>query len=202
MKNVDRRISATASILDGALDVLVEVGYARLRVADVAQRSGMSEGSLFRYFPTKNDLVRGALERSLAEHLDRLGVAFLAIDPKKMTRRKLLELLWDVLSHPEFVWTYELYVAAAHDPDLSSKLQSVFSAHSDNVNELAYSVLGDSGLLPKGEIRRATNLLTWSMQGLVMNDLARGTGFRNKELLDYLLFLAEAAYGKEPTRRS
>lgn len=52
-----------ATVLRATADLLVEVGYARLRVADVAARAGVGLGTLYRRWPGKRDLVLAALAR-------------------------------------------------------------------------------------------------------------------------------------------
>ncbi len=193
MRNSDRRSLAIETLLEASLNVLQEVGYARLRTADVAKSSGLSEGTLFRYFPTKYDLVAASLERALSDHLERLIVRF---DELKETldRRSLMDLLWNVLSHPELAWTYELYAAAATDVQLNVVLRPVLVEHSEHIDDATISVVASRGGISATEAKRATNLVTWSMQGLVLSNMAREASGRESELIEYLLFLADTVY--------
>ena len=52
--------------LDAAVDELSKVGYASLRIDDVARRAGVNKTTVYRRWPTKEALVRAAL-LSLAE---------------------------------------------------------------------------------------------------------------------------------------
>jgi AcrR family transcriptional regulator len=193
MRNADRRSKSLDALLDASLQVLQSVGYARLRTADVTKRTEMSEGALFRYFPTKYALVAASLERALADHIDRLVVEFEAIKDT-INRRTLMEMLWNVLAHPELRWTYELYAAAATDEELSRLIRPVLLANSDNIDKFARSVIAQTGYISADDATKAANLLTWVMQGLVLNDMARGTTGRQVDLIDYLEFLADQAY--------
>lgn len=49
-------------ILTAARAVLKEAGYERLKMTDVAERCGISEGLVYRYFPTKDDLLERVCE--------------------------------------------------------------------------------------------------------------------------------------------
>src|SRR5689334_21879509 len=63
-----------AEILDAALQVLAEVGYAGMTMAAVAARAKAGKGTFYRRWPSKADLVLdavGHLKRSQAD-LDRL----------------------------------------------------------------------------------------------------------------------------------
>jgi AcrR family transcriptional regulator len=50
-----------ASVLQAALAELARVGYATLRLEDVAARAGVAKTTIYRRWPTKADLVRAAL---------------------------------------------------------------------------------------------------------------------------------------------
>ena len=59
-----RRLSEERSedILETVLSLLQEVGYDQLRMQDVADRAGAGLATIYRRWPTKQDLVRAALE--------------------------------------------------------------------------------------------------------------------------------------------
>jgi AcrR family transcriptional regulator len=59
-------------ILDCAASLCARSGYDELAVADVAERAGLAKGTIFRYFPTKEDLGRALAEAHLARWSDDL----------------------------------------------------------------------------------------------------------------------------------
>lgn len=58
-------------ILRAAAKVLGRDGVAGARMGDIASEAGISHGSLFTYFPTKDDLVRAIVERGVAMERER-----------------------------------------------------------------------------------------------------------------------------------
>jgi AcrR family transcriptional regulator len=58
-----------AQILAGARAVLREVGYEKFQPAEVARRCGISEGLVYRYFPTRGDLLARVAEDWLTDVL-------------------------------------------------------------------------------------------------------------------------------------
>ena len=58
-------------ILRAAAKVLGRDGVAGARMGDIAAEASISHGSLFTYFPTKDDLVRAIVERGVAMERDR-----------------------------------------------------------------------------------------------------------------------------------
>ncbi len=79
------RMVATAQIdrhdtlLDAALDLFCEVGYAATPVPSIAQRAGIAVGSVYRHFPSKEHLVNALYRR---EKVRLIGAVLADIDPR------------------------------------------------------------------------------------------------------------------------
>lgn len=56
-------------ILAAALAVFSEQGFARARLDDVAQRAGVSKGTLYCYFPSKEELFRATIRQHIGSRL-------------------------------------------------------------------------------------------------------------------------------------
>jgi AcrR family transcriptional regulator len=194
MKNTERRALSLDKVLEASRLTLETVGYNRMRTADVAKRSGMSEGTLFRYFPTKYDLTRASLELALKRHTERLiqSVGALSLP---VNRRELLGMLWVLLSHHEMAWTYELFAASYSDAELRAAIAPTLNAHTAEVDKLAVVVLHDMAGIDSKDALLAINLATWAMQGLVLRNMGRGQAESHEQLLDYIEFLAQTTYG-------
>ncbi len=48
-------------IFEAALELFVEQGFQRTTTQDIARRAKVAEGTIFRYFPTKRDLLLGVM---------------------------------------------------------------------------------------------------------------------------------------------
>jgi len=65
--NVVRKLAARqGAILTAAREIAAEAGMAALQIAPVAERAGVAAGTVYRYFPSKTDLV-AALVRQLCQ---------------------------------------------------------------------------------------------------------------------------------------
>jgi TetR/AcrR family transcriptional regulator, fatty acid metabolism regulator protein len=64
-----------------AIDAIVEVGFARASVAEVARRAGVSKGVVTYHFAAKDDLIRAVITDVLASMTDYLEPRLLATDP-------------------------------------------------------------------------------------------------------------------------
>lgn len=65
-KRERRKEARPGELLEAALDLFVEKGYAATRVDEVAARAGVSKGTLFLYFPSKEELFKAVVRENLA----------------------------------------------------------------------------------------------------------------------------------------
>jgi TetR/AcrR family transcriptional regulator len=60
-----RKEARPKELLDAALDLFVEKGFAATRAEEVAHRAGVSKGTLFLYFPTKEELFKAVIRENI-----------------------------------------------------------------------------------------------------------------------------------------
>jgi len=59
-------------LLEAALDEFFEKGFAAARMDDIAERAGLSKGSLYLYFKSKEDLFEALVDNLAGPKLDRI----------------------------------------------------------------------------------------------------------------------------------
>lgn len=64
-----RKEARPAEIIEAALDVFVEYGFALAKLDEVAKRAGIVKGTLYRYHDTKEDLFRAVVQHAIAVNL-------------------------------------------------------------------------------------------------------------------------------------
>ncbi len=65
-KRERRKEARPGELLAAALDLFVEKGFAATRAEEVAQRAGVSKGTLFLYFPSKEELFKAVVREHLS----------------------------------------------------------------------------------------------------------------------------------------
>jgi TetR/AcrR family transcriptional regulator len=65
-KRERRKQARPGELLAAALDLFVEKGFAATRAEEVAQRAGVSKGTLFLYFPSKEDLFKAVVREHIS----------------------------------------------------------------------------------------------------------------------------------------
>ncbi|WP_353234788.1 TetR/AcrR family transcriptional regulator [Diaphorobacter ruginosibacter] len=66
VKRGRRKQARPGELLEAALDLFVEKGYAATRVEEVAARAGVSKGTLFLYFPSKEELFKAVVRENIS----------------------------------------------------------------------------------------------------------------------------------------
>jgi len=67
-KRERRKEARPGELLDAALDLFVEKGFAATRSEEVAVRAGVSKGTLFLYFPSKEELFKAVVRENMVRH--------------------------------------------------------------------------------------------------------------------------------------
>ncbi len=79
-KRVEDRETRVQAILDAALDVFSEKGFAASRLEDVAVRAGVAKGTIYLYFASKEALFEGLIRASIVLPIEAVRQEVLARD--------------------------------------------------------------------------------------------------------------------------
>lgn len=118
-----RREETIARLLDASIETIIEFGYARTSAALIAKRAQVSDGALFRHFPTMRELMaatlREAARRQLASYASRIA----QIPADTRGPEAVMSILRDLTRNPTNGVIYELAVAARTDEKLRATLK-------------------------------------------------------------------------------
>jgi len=64
-----RKDARPQELLDAALALFVEKGFAATRSEEVAARAGVAKGTLYRYYPSKDELFKAVVRDNLSVHI-------------------------------------------------------------------------------------------------------------------------------------
>ncbi|MDT7792053.1 MAG: hypothetical protein QOD59_1489, partial [Mycobacterium sp.] len=118
-----RREETIARLLDASIETIVEVGYARASAAVIARRAQVSDGALFRHFPTMGDFMAATAHEVMRRQLDLFTKRVAEIPAGKPAMEAALTILRDVTGNATNTVMYELLVAARTDEKLRATLQ-------------------------------------------------------------------------------
>jgi AcrR family transcriptional regulator len=93
-RNEEARQAKLQAILDAALDVFAEKGFADARLEDVAARAGVAKGTLYLYAESKQALFEALVQSGIVAPLVAIEAQVLALDaPAEMMLRALFAAL-------------------------------------------------------------------------------------------------------------
>jgi AcrR family transcriptional regulator len=180
VKNADRRAQSVEKILNSTIELLQEGGYAAFRVADVAIRSGVSHGLLFRYYPTKQDLVYAAFALSNDRTIQLATQSGSELESHAPDARLLLHgLLWIMMQRDQ--WVYELILATRYDVELRALVAGEYRKHLADLDRVSREFSDRTGILPVVDADIAIRMIGWGFQGVVMNEHALGPDVDERE---------------------
>lgn len=64
-----RKDARPQELLDAALALFVEKGFAATRSEEIAARAGVAKGTLYRYYPSKDELFKAMVRDNLSVHI-------------------------------------------------------------------------------------------------------------------------------------
>lgn len=183
-----RRAATQAALLDATLECLVDLGYAGTTTTEVCRRAGVSQGALFRYFPTKADLLTAAVEVMYGRLFDayREGLEEVADADDRIAAA--VRLLWQTFQRDDLLAALELYVAARTDEELRGALTRLEAPHEDRTVALAgelFSEAADHDLFRPG-----IQLILDAVQGAAVRAVALKDHHDIERELDLLTALA------------
>lgn len=117
-----RKEARPGELLDAALDLFVSKGYAATRVEEVARKAGVSKGTLFLYFPSKEELFKAVVRHVLA---DRFAEWDVELDAYQQDTAALIhycyEVWWTRIGSTQVCGLTQLVMAEAHNfPEIAA----------------------------------------------------------------------------------
>ncbi len=115
----ERTEATRAGLLDAAIELLAEEGYAATTTRRVAQRAGVSPGALQHHFASKTVLL-GEARRRIQGHVVKAMIGQELPDGCSVRERHefLLDRMWEIYNGPLFRAAVELWAAARTNPEL------------------------------------------------------------------------------------
>lgn len=114
----ERSASTRQAVLDATIACLIEHGYAGTSTTAIQERAGVSRGAMTHQFPSKNELLAGAITHLAGVRLRDMGLP--ADDGDRLEAG--LRVLWDTFNTDVFAAAIELWVASRTDDDLHAVL--------------------------------------------------------------------------------
>ena len=125
-KRERRKEARPGELLEAALDLFVEKGFAATRSEEVAARAGVSKGTLFLYFPSKEELFKAVVRENVAGRFIEWNQEFDAFEGSTPDMlRYVMRVWWERVGATRFSGITKLMMSEGNNfPDLAAFYQS------------------------------------------------------------------------------
>jgi AcrR family transcriptional regulator len=189
-----RAVATRARLVEAAASLLVEQGLRGTTTAAVAARAEVSQGALFKHFPTKPELLAASVETALASlvaafRADLPVLGQLAGPSADLDARLRLGIaaLWRVFRLPAMQGLFEVYLSARTDPELGRAIEPLLAAHRENIHREARALLPELAGHPG--LTSGVDAVVWVMQGVALGVFSSDEQ-REREVLAFFERLA------------
>jgi TetR/AcrR family transcriptional regulator len=121
-KHTRRKDARPGELLDAALTLFVEKGFAATRVEEVAKLAGVSKGTLFLYYASKEELFKAVVRKNISGHFTEWNAEFLSFEGSSADMlRYCMTSWWQRVGSTKTAGITKLMMSEAHSfPELAA----------------------------------------------------------------------------------
>lgn len=197
-KRQSRGAAREELLVAAAAELIAERGLADIRVADVAERAGMTPGHVTYYFSSKTELLMRAIRQSEAAYTDRLEAELETVaDPWRRLDRLIELSAADRPGDPGWVLWFEVWSSAAVHPEVA-QVHAELDGRSREILEGVIEYGRARGAFCTDDTRTAATTLAAVIDGLSIQLTLGAPGMTRPELLRVCAETAQAQLGPRP----
>ena len=180
-------------LLEATVSCLEERGYAATTTTEVCRHAGVSQGALFKHFPTKAALLAATVEHLFAGLVDDYRAAFAESGGSDDPIPAAVRLLWETFERPALHAAFELMLAGRTDPELRGALAAVQREHAANILRAARELFPEAAA-GNPLFEPALDTLLSAMQGSALGNLVEPHPDADAHKLAFLEGIARQAF--------
>ncbi|WP_161634652.1 TetR/AcrR family transcriptional regulator [Microvirga flocculans] len=164
----ERSQDSRRKLIEAAIAVLSEAGFAGAATPLIAERAGVSRGLMTHHFPTKRDLLV-----AVVEHLSEQMIASFKDDfehdmPSGIRAEIIVDRIWALYSSNIYRALIQIHVGASVDPALAGEINEIAERTSTAVKEAWRRSLSARTDIPHEVIDQAGSFLLTQMRGMAL----------------------------------
>lgn len=179
----ERSLETKGRLLRATLDLLIERGYARLTVADIARRAGVSNGARVHHFPTKEELVVAANKQA---YEDAVAIGTLRSRNAGRSKNPIRDCFDDLISlyfGEFFLGSLDSVVAARTDKRLAKHLHPIIARYHAEIRAAWTTALREAGYA-RHAAEEIYDVVLGTVRGMALSSVRMLRPKVNKPLVD------------------
>lgn len=164
-----RRSATIAKLTGSAIEALVEFGYAKASTNEICQRAGVSQGALFRHFPTRGDFMAHVAEELLTRQVQNFETNYLADDSLPDDPLERAVRFTRVVCHSQWAKAWvELVVASRTDEQIRDRVSGVYQKAKTWTRAAARNVFPTDSVYNLEQFHAVVDTVLWmfEMEGI------------------------------------
>jgi|JI10StandDraft_1071094.scaffolds.fasta_scaffold233359_2 AcrR family transcriptional regulator len=161
LTQAERRQQTLQKLHEATVECIVNKGFSRLTTADIAEAADLSQGALFRYYPSKTAAVAGAT-RYLFDKVIRDFNCLLG-EPCEPNLMKIVDDLEAWFHSADFIAVSRLFAESSADAELKEAIQPIIEQHRLNTHALIEQAFPAES---QAMLRSAAHAVIYLMQGI------------------------------------
>jgi AcrR family transcriptional regulator len=159
-------------ILQAALDLIMDVGIDRVRLAEIARRAGMSSGQVMYYFTSKEHILLETLAWQEHQDLLRRRAALAEVTGAWRKLERFIGLYLPVgPADPSWILWLEAWARAPHNRDVSRFLDELLDLWRDDLTEIIARGIEDGEFTAPASVDDFTYRYIAVLDGLALQGL-------------------------------
>jgi len=194
-RQIDRSAETQQLLIEAAIEMLCEKGFAGATTANIAASAGVTTGALHHHFATKDDLLFGVLDYVS----ERIVLEFRLFSRKSSGQSIDLQLLvrqlWSIYGGPQYWSVWEIIMGSREDERMRERLLQHRERTMEALNQ-CWLTLNPSLTTIDQRTARVLDLLLSSIRGLCMDRFVRTDERYFHEQLTLLVESIEPIFAK------
>ena len=189
-------------VLQAALDLIMDVGIDRVRLAEIARRADMSSGQVMYYFTSKEHILLETLAWQEHQDLLRRRAALAKVAGAWRRLERFIRLYLPVgPADPSWILWLEAWARAPHSRDVSRFLDELLDLWRDDLTEIIIRGIEDDEFTAPASLDDFTYRYIAVLDGLALQGLRQMHQVTRKRLVELAIQTAhlELAAGSQAT---
>ena len=188
------------SVILTTIEIIDELGIQGLSTREIAKRQGISEGTLFRHFKSKNDIILDVLDFFSKYDVD----IFQTVEMKQLGAQEALTFIVDSYvtyyeNYPAITAMTQIFDVLFRQPDFAEKIDMILSRRLNFFQQVIKSGQQSGEISPDADVESLANIIDGTCTAICLRWRMNGCNFplRKKTLAALQMILKAFTPNKE-----
>ena len=180
-KHQEKSLRTRALLLDAAIDSLVDVGYGKASIADIAARAGVTRGAQVHHFRTRTELFTQVIEHLAERQTEAVQERAAALPPSAAPAEIVVDLVSAAFSSELGKASMELFTSVGGEDDLRDNMLRAQRELTNGLLETCARLIGPD--VARDRLETTFWLTINLVRGTTIDEMLRGADRRRKLML-------------------